>query len=275
MSEASALPELVREKLKALAAVERCRIILAVESGSRAWGFPSADSDYDVRFLYVRPKEWYLSIDEGRDVIERPLDDAAIDLAGWDLKKALKLLRKSNPPLLEWLQSPIIYLEDTTIPRKLREIMRKIYAPKSCMYHYFHMAQGNYKEYLRGETVRVKKYFYVMRPVLACRWIESGNGPVPMEFSRLVDAVLPDGPVKDEVERLVAEKQLSVELDSGRRRPILNEFLEAELARFSRWRETDERPSVHTEALNKLFREALLEVWGNGEDHALETRTER
>src|SRR5262245_17075085 len=122
MENAPGIPaNLVRQMLLDLEAAESCRVLLAVESGSRAWGFPSADSDFDVRFIYVRPRDWYLTIDEGRNVIERPLDDHEIDLSGWDLKKALVLLRKSNPPLLEWLQSPLVYLEQSSVPSKMRE----------------------------------------------------------------------------------------------------------------------------------------------------------
>jgi predicted nucleotidyltransferase len=88
--------------------VEDVVVLLAVESGSRAWGFSSKDSDYDARFIYLRRPEAYLSIRAPRDVIERRIVDE-VDVNGWDLRKALGLLMKSNPPLLEWLQCPIIY----------------------------------------------------------------------------------------------------------------------------------------------------------------------
>lgn len=147
---------------------EECvKILYACESGSRAWGFPSADSDFDVRFLYLHPKDWYLSIDleQKRDVIERPISDQ-IDLSGWDLRKALWLFRKSNPPLLEWLGSPIVYWERYSTATQMRQLAETYYSPKACMYHYLHMARGNYREYLKGEHVWIKKYFYVLRPIL-------------------------------------------------------------------------------------------------------------
>ncbi len=152
---------------------ENVTIFYACESGSRAWGFPSEDSDYDVRFLYLRPRDWYLSIDveEKRDVIERPISEM-LDISGWDLRKALKLLRKSNPPLLEWLNSPTVYQQDFTITDKIKELVPEYYSPIACLHHYLHMAQGNYREYLKGEIVWVKKYFYVLRPLLAINWIE-------------------------------------------------------------------------------------------------------
>ena len=257
------MQEWVEKKLQELEQVENCRVLLAVESGSRAWGFPSADSDFDVRFIYLRPREWYLSIDEGRDVIERPLDERDVDLSGWDLKKALKLLRKSNPPLLEWLQSPLIYKETTSVPAGLRALIPEAYSPQACLHHYLHMAQANFREYLRGETVRVKKYFYVLRPVFACLWIEAGLGVVPMEFSRLLEAVLPEGEVRREVERLLEEKKSGVELGTGPARPVLNLYLDQELERIQK--SHPKYPSVPdpTESFNEFFRKALDEVWGD------------
>src|ERR1043166_5445755 len=139
---------------------EAVRVLYAVESGSRAWGFESTDSDYDVRFLYVRPRDWYLSIDveTKRDTIEKPITDD-LDVSGWDLRKALKLFRKSNPPLLEWLQSPIVYLERFSTAVRLRELTKEYFSPKSCLHHYLHMAEGNFRQYLQTEIVRLKKYF--------------------------------------------------------------------------------------------------------------------
>src|SRR5580698_6695076 len=83
-------------------------IPLAIESGSRAWGFPSPDSDYDCRFVFVRPVNQYLSPWQQRDVIETPLE-GDLDVSGWDLAKAIKLLLKGNAVIIEWLTSPIVY----------------------------------------------------------------------------------------------------------------------------------------------------------------------
>jgi hypothetical protein len=189
----------ITTKIKAeLARIERAEgvaILYACESGSRAWGFESDDSDYDVRFIYLRPTRWYLAIQSKPDVIERPIDDE-FDVSGWDMPKALKLLRKSNPPLLEWLQSPIVYTQKSTFIDRLRELMNEYYAPISCMYHYLHMAENNFRQYLKGQEVWVKKYFYVLRPVLACIWIERGYGVVPMEFGKLVDRIVDDQALK-------------------------------------------------------------------------------
>lgn len=122
------MQNLICKKLQEIEKKENVKILLAVESGSRAWGFESPDSDYDVRFIYVRQKEDYLRLDKIRDVIELPLNDV-LDMNGWDLQKALRLLHKSNPTLFEWLASPIVYLE-TPFAEELRAIMPKYFFPK-------------------------------------------------------------------------------------------------------------------------------------------------
>src|SRR5207249_898044 len=117
------------------------------------------------------------------DVIERPIEDD-LDLSGWDIRKSLRLFRKSNPPMLEWLQSPLIYRERSTFAARLRNMLPQAYSPTASFHHYLHMAQGNLREYLQGDTVWRKKYFYVLRPLLAMLWLENGLGPVPIEFSK-------------------------------------------------------------------------------------------
>ena len=232
----------------------------ACESGSRAWGFPSADSDYDVRFLYIHPRDWYLSIEDRRDVIERPLVEN-IDLIGWEIRKALRLFRKSNPPLLEWLRSPIVYQQKFSAADKLRELMPIFYSPRNCFHHYFHMAEGNFREYLRGETVRIKKYFYVLRPLLGCRWIEAGLGPVPMEFGILVEKMASSEILKQEIHKLLERKQSGQELDFEPRIPTISDFIESEIERIKK--QTDQQSALlnHTDNLDEFFRSALTEIW--------------
>ena len=139
------------KKLNKLRKITILKYYNACESGSRAWGFPSKDSDYDVRFIYVHNPNWYLSIDHKRDVIEIPARDPIsipidplIDLSGWEITKALRLFRKSNPPLLEWLKSSIVYYQSYSTIDKIRELDKNIFSPTSCLYHYLHMAKGNF-----------------------------------------------------------------------------------------------------------------------------------
>ena len=127
------MQDLILSELNRIEQDYHVQILFACESGSRAWGFPSSDSDYDVRFVYIRPTDWYLAIDveRKRDVIELPIDDS-LDISGWDLRKALQLYYKSNPPLLEWLGSPIIYQEKYTVAQQLRNLAPEFYNPIAC-----------------------------------------------------------------------------------------------------------------------------------------------
>ena len=187
--------QIINSRLAEIEVNQNIKIVYACESGSRAWGFPSANSDYDVRFIYIRPLDWYLSINEKRDVIEYPLE-AELDINGWDLKKALKLLQKTNPPLLEWLGSPIVYLEKSNVAQNMRQLAKEYSLPSVCLYHYLHMARGNFREYLQGDIVWVKKYFYVLRPLLAMIWIENGLGIVPTDFNVVVEKLQLDPELK-------------------------------------------------------------------------------
>lgn len=250
----------IHTRLQQLEQEEKVCILYACESGSRAWGFPSADSDYDVRFLYIHPKEWYLSIDEKRDVIDQQGGNL-IDLSGWDIRKALKLFRKSNPPLLEWLNSPIVYQQRFHVVDEIKGMIPEYYSPKSCLYHYLHMAERNFREYLKGDVVWVKKYFYVLRPILACKWIEAGYGVVPMEFEKLVNRTVESEELKSAISELLWRKMSGQELDRGPRLPIISEFVETELEGLGSKKPDGGGFKPDTEKLDELFRSALEEVW--------------
>jgi len=232
------------------------KIIYACESGSRAWGFASTDSDFDVRFIYVHPIDWYLTIDEGRDVIEKPIDNE-LDISGWDIKKALGLLKKSNPPLLEWLQSPIVYEESAMMTDILRRLVSDFYSPISSSYHYLSMAKRNHRAYLQGDIVSRKKYFYVLRPILACRWIELREAPVPMEFEKLLMATISDGQLEKAIKDLLELKKSGTELGKGPKIPIIDDFLEEEIERLSQAEKPAGRDKADIEKLNQAFREIV------------------
>lgn len=218
------MKELIQEKLREIEQREECRILLAVESGSRAWGFASPDSDYDVRFIYVRPEKAYLRLDRTRDVIEVPINDE-LDINGWDIDKTLRLLHKSNPTVFEWFSSPIIY-QTSAFADQFRPIMQKYFSSKAGLWHYLHMAEGNYRDYLRGEMVRAKKYFYVLRPILACKWILEKGTPPPMLFTDLVKSELPDD-LSETVYQLLNLKMNSPEIKGIPRIDQLNRYLDA------------------------------------------------
>lgn len=226
------MKEQILHKLQQIELEEQVKIIYACESGSRAWGFESQNSDYDVRFIYVRPLDDYLTIFEQRDVIERPLHDE-LDVNGWDIRKALQLLRKSNPPLLEWLHSPIQYLNQEHLTIPLYNLVSDLFSAKSSIFHYLHMAKGNYREYLKGEQVKLKKYFYVLRPILACGWIEKYRTIPPVEFQTLVDELIPQQhEIFNSIHSLLEQKRSGDELDYGEQIPALNLYLEERINYF-------------------------------------------
>lgn len=249
----------ITARLPRIADEHGVRILLAVESGSRAWGFPSQDSDYDVRFLYLHPPAWYLMVESHRDVIEYPVD-AQYDYSGWDLRKALQLFRKSNPPLMEWMSSPHIYCESSTVAAALRALLPTCFSPLRALHHYLHMAEGNYREYLKGETVRIKKYLYVLRPVFACQWIEERGTMPPMEYTQLLAAAAPVA-LRPVLDRLLARKMSGEELDREPRLDAVNEYIEERLAHFRAYAATLQTEVIPEATVDAVFRNALQEVW--------------
>ena len=217
--------EKISLKLKEIEKREGIEIFYAAESGSRAWGFAAKDSDYDVRFLYLRPRDWYLKIKPGKDTIEI-LAEGQLDISGWDLKKAFLLFANSNPPLYEWLVSPVVYEEEGTLAQELRSLAFKSYSLWSCLYHYLHIAQNNYRNYLLGDEVKIKKYFYALRPLLACFWIKEKNSLPPMEFDKLLGVKKIDSKVLEQIKNLLIRKRNGEELGVEKRNQVLNSFIE-------------------------------------------------
>jgi len=185
-----------------------------------------------------------------------------MDVNGWESRKALRLFRKSNPPLMEWLLSPIVYQERFSTAQRLRDLMVQYYSYTTSTYHYLHMAEGNYRDYLRGDEVWVKKYFYVLRPILAILWMEQGLGVVPTDFNVVVEGVETPQPVREAIQRLIEEKKAGAEMRHGSRNALLNEFIEAELARLRAYRPAYSRPLAPIALLDDLFLASLEEVWG-------------
>ena len=249
------MKEQILATLEAIEKKHHVKVLYAVESGSRAWGFASPDSDYDVRFIYVRPKESYLRLDRVRDVIEVPINDE-LDINGWDVDKTLKLLHKSNPTVFEWFSSPIIY-QTSEFAEKFKPIMRKYFSSKSGLWHYLHMAEGNFREFLRGDMVKAKKYFYVLRPILACRWILEKGTPPPMLFSELMESQLDEG-LKETVYELLDLKMNAPEVKMIPRIDVLNEYLDRSIIEVKEMIERLPKEQTHEwEELNELFLSVL------------------
>ncbi|HEX5739900.1 MAG TPA: nucleotidyltransferase domain-containing protein [Hydrogenophaga sp.] len=228
-----AMREQVMAHLRAIEEQHNVTILFACESGSRGWGFASPDSDYDVRFIYVNRLPWYLTVAPGRDVIEVPIS-GDLDINGWDLRKALGLMRESNPTLLEWLRSPIVYREEASTMNRFRTLAEQVFSNAKGWHHYASMAKKNFREHLQADEVRYKKYLYVLRPLLAARWIRTLPGVPPMRFAELAQHTLHatrDAPLIAEINALLAVKMRAGEAATSPRWPGLHDFIEAELAR--------------------------------------------
>lgn len=256
----------IQQRLSAAEIEHDVKVVYACESGSRAWGFPSPDSDYDVRFLYVHKPEWYMSFDveRRRDVIEYPIVDD-IDIGGWDIRKALYLFTRTNGALLEWLTSPIVYREIGQSANKLRKLAPEAHNDLALRYHYSHMARGNAGDHLSKDKVKLKKYFYILRPLLAIRYIEQGFGLPPVRFQELVDAVAPHE-IRGTIEALIKLKQITPELGVGDAIPQLNNFVFLELQKHEGVLTGQGRPDLHDKQpilneLNNIFRQSISEAF--------------
>ena len=248
----------IQQALAQLEATHSIRILYACESGSRAWGFPSPDSDFDVRFIYCHPAEWYLTLDEGPDTLNFPVDDE-LDLAGWELRKALRLLRGSNASLFEWLQSPIVYHEALDFRARLAPLLPATFNLKAGLHHYLGQLRRGVEEDLAGDEVRLKRLFYALRSALAARWIRERHTVPPMEFAPL-RALLPAA-FDAEVATLLAAKATADEKTTVPRPVALGEFLREELAAGQAARDALPvlRGSSAAGELDTLFRALLAE----------------
>ncbi|MBQ6230768.1 MAG: nucleotidyltransferase domain-containing protein [Eubacterium sp.] len=222
----------IRDNLDEIERKYNVKILYAIESGSRAWGFASPDSDYDVRFIYQQKKEEYLRIDPGKDVIEWQLDEV-LDINGWDLKKALLAFAKGNPNVMEWANSPIVYRKAEEWDM-ISEAARYFFSEKASLYHYYGTANSTYHGYLTGEKVKYKKYLYALRPLLCCRWIERFHSIPPMRFEELL--VLFDGTDEElddkllrAINLLLEKKAVTVEGELNDHIPEVIGFIENEL----------------------------------------------
>jgi predicted nucleotidyltransferase len=220
----------IGRRLDDIEQTERVRIVYAAESGSRAWGFASPNSDYDVRFLYLRQPDWYLAIDKRRDVIELPLD-GVFDINGWDIKKALDLMLKPNPVLAEWLASPIIYRSEDKVLGRLRPLAGEVMRRKPPVQHYLQLGSSMFKQFIdRRDPVALKKYFYVLRPALALRYLRvNPDKPLPMDLPGLRRDLQLGTELDKAIDDLVEQKIRTEELGEGSRIDAVDRFVTEEL----------------------------------------------
>lgn len=251
----------IKGKLRALENQEDIKILYAAESGSRAWGFASPDSDFDVRFIYVRRPEYYLKLEKTRDVVEWQSEDKVFDFAGWDLQKTLRLLHGSNPSLFEWLASPLVYIKGAESDA-IREKSTDYFNPKTLLHHYLSMAHNNFRDYFGHDKVKLKKYFYVLRPILASKWILANETYPPIVFSELVEYQLEDH-LRPIVNNLLDRKMYSAEFSYGDHISELDDYFEHSMPELTE-KANSFSGKEHNSGwgdLDLLFR-TILSVWG-------------
>lgn len=246
----------ILNKLKEIEEKEEVRIIHAVESGSRAWGFASPDSDYDIRFIYVRKREDYLRLDEPKDTIEWQLDEV-FDMNGWDLKKALIHFHKGNATLFEWGNSPVVY-RTTEEWKQIFNRAGEYFSVKAASYHYYGIANSTYCKYLMDETVQYKKYLYAVRPLFACRYIQQFGCAPPVLFDDLLKLDMPR-PLRMGMETLLKKKMETNEKEYHPHIPEIQGFISSELEKqktLAAGLEDDRKTGW--ELLNRIYREMLM-----------------
>jgi predicted nucleotidyltransferase len=238
------------------------KVLFACESGSRAWGTESDDSDYDVRFIYVSSIHDYVSLTESRDVIEIMDEELNIDYVGWDLRKALNLLRKGNPSIIEWVRSPIRYVDVDGFAWNLEALGLDEVNLRSLAFHYMGLLHKQYKAYWTKEEIPFKKYFYAIRPILAIEFIVTYRDIPPINFGELVQSSNMPEEILPEFRELRRMKPITTEINGkgrfenldrwiGKKCDEMPDFIKTNLANYS-------VPSVDTRAFDKFFRNVIF-----------------
>ncbi len=253
------ITNIIKAKLEEIEQKENIRILYACESGSRAWGFASPDSDYDVRFVYVRPVEFYLKLENTKDTLECELNEI-YDITGWDIKKLLWLLNKSNPSIFEWAASPVVY-KTTTEWEHISGVVLNYFSEKKALYHYRSMTKNDLEKHLNGkENVKYKPYLYSLRQCLSCQWIIDRKSPPPIEFDVLKNAYLPDN-LQEEVGRLLEIKKSMTEKETGPRIKKIDEYISSVVSEVEKYLEVPaEKKQTDLNELNGVFLQLLEKV---------------
>jgi predicted nucleotidyltransferase len=220
----------IKNALQQIGISQDIKILYACETGSRAWGFPSPDSDYDVRMIYIHPMEWYLSLSEKKDSLEQMLHQGELDITGWDIRKCLSLLYKSNGALLERIQSPIVYVQEPGLVTILQEAANACFSPVATMFHYLGMAKTSFGDIEDASQIKLKKLFYALRATLACKWILDMNSIPPIVFATMVNELDLSETLKTRIRELVELKSTQVEAYIHQAEPELNSFIKKTMA---------------------------------------------
>lgn len=253
------MQDLIRRHLLRIAEKHAIRILYACETGSRGWGFASPDSDYDVRFIYAFPAERYLSVDEPKDTLTELFEDQGeiLDFNGWELRKTLRHLRKSNATPFEWLQSPIVYQQEGDFRNELWNLAPQYFAPRAAIHHYLGICHNSIKTGISDGYINIKKYFYILRPLLAAMWAADRQTIPPMEFEPLLTQIEHKPDLMTAIRKLLKEKEQAEEGQVIPLIPVIQAFIALEMARCREVSETLDKKQMGSDALDVFFRRML------------------
>ena len=252
------------EKLYETEQAHNVKIPLAIESGSRGWGFASPDSDYDCRFIYVPTKAHYLSVQKRRDVIEYDVD-VVFDINGWCLKKAIQHIIKSNAVMLEWLSCQEVYFCNPVVVSKLLKLAKTFFNPIHVTHHYLALAKKKLAEIESNEVGKLKTYFYVLRPLANMRYIEKFKAMSPMAYEQTLTAIDISDEVRREIERLLVVKKSALESELMARNEVLVTYFRHEIDVYTAYvQKIKFEPVHHLDVADEVFREILELMWENG-----------
>jgi len=247
--------EEIIEHIAQLESEQGISILLAVESGSRAWGCPSPDSDFDVRIIYKRAKDAYLKIDEPNASIDY-FHGELLDINGWDIKKTLKLIRKSNATPFEWAQSPIKYKEVNNFSKKILDLSGEYFQAKHTINHYRGIAKNTYLKKDSDNKMKLKSLFYILRPLMAAKWISLKNEIPPMDIPSLLPIVKNEsfiGHINKLLDKKATVGEDYVHLVDSK---VIN-YIEDEFKYLNELVFEDEKNGINSDSLNKAFREII------------------
>jgi predicted nucleotidyltransferase len=251
----------ILQKLHETEETYNVKIPLAIESGSRGWGFAATNADYDCRFLYVHERDWYLSVLERKEFIEYAVDEV-FDIKGYDISRALKYIMKPQATIYEWISSNVVYIRNEPILAKLQELALEFFNPIPISYHYLSLAKRMFSEINDVETAKIKKYFYILRPVAKLNFIQQ-HGKMPyMEYDRTLAEIDLDPKIFSAIQELKAKKMVAREHDLIPKFEPLIDYFQAELARFELClKDMKHTKTKNYELADNVFRSIIEDVW--------------
>lgn len=250
--------EKIKDYLGKIEEEKNIKILWACETGSRAWGFPSTDSDYDIRLIYVHKSNWYLNLVEQKDSIDVMFENNDIDISGWELRKSLNLLRKSNAPLLERIQSPIIYECDKEFIAELLSVSQPFYSKISTMHHYLSMAKKFVEELENSSEYKLKRFFYTLRSAMICKWIIEKEEIPPIEFEKIYNELTIDESLRNRIIELIKFKKTIGESYLHKGEKALVEFIKSCVNEAEKVKDTLPVSKGDIENLNYLLRKYIV-----------------